>query len=342
MTVSFGIVGTGYMAAAILPSIRLGGARAYAVSSRDKARAENFASANGVAKTYGSAAEMFADPAVDAVYIASATACHAADAIAALEAGKHVLCEKPFAMNAAEGERVVAAAKASGKLFMEGLWTLLLPAYQRLCDVAREKSLGAPAHFAAAYGYPAPKEVRPRLYDKTDGGVLWDLGVYPASLALRLMGPAVSISSKVMRNADGVDTHFGAQLVHESGAVSQLSASFDGLMSNMATLACARGSATLAPPLFGAEEIVVETFEPGPPQLPGSGLKAKLKKNPLLRRVKRALGGGETLSYGADQYLPQMTHFLGLIASGKTESEVASHALSMQTVRLLDQIRAQG
>ncbi|MEZ5893075.1 MAG: Gfo/Idh/MocA family oxidoreductase [Parvularculaceae bacterium] len=339
MTLNFGIAGTGKMAAAMLPAIRLAGAEAFAVSSHDIERARAFAAAQGIARSFGSLAEMLREPAFDAVYIAGATGAHARDAIIALEAGKHVLCEKPFAMNADEGARVIGAAKASGKLFMEGLWTHFLPAYQRMHALMQERGVGAPKHLAAAYGYPATKALRPRLFDKTDGGVILDLGVYPVSLSLRLLGSVKSVDAQVARNEDGVDTHLAVQLVHDSGAVSQLGASFDALMSNAATLSCASGSITMPPPLFGAEAVIVEQFSPAAPGPAASGLKAALKKNPLLRKLKRAMGGGEHHPYGADQYLPQMLHFIGLIAAGKTESDVASHALSLDTLRVLDRIR---
>ncbi len=339
MTVKFGIAGTGFIAAAMLPSIRLAGAEAAAVSSRDKERARAFAAAHGVARSFEGLGEMLREPSIDAVYVASATRAHAADSIAALEAGKHVLCEKPFAMTAEEGARVIAAAKASGKFFMEGLWTLFLPAYERLYGLARDRTLGTPTHLTAAYGYPAPQALRPRLYDKPDGGVILDLGIYPAALALRLLGPVKNVDATIRRNADGVDTHMAAQLTHDNGAVSQLAASFDGLMSNAATLSFSDGAATLPAPLFGAEQVVVEAFTATEPAPAAGGVKAMLKKNPLLRRVKRALGGGEHHPYGADQYLPQMKHVLGLIAKGETESPVASHAFSMEALRLLDRIR---
>lgn len=344
MTVRFGVIGTGAMASAMLPAMRLSkDIDLVAVASGSDERARTFAETNGVRDVYGEPGVMFREQTIDAVYIANATGAHAETAIAALNAGKHVLCEKPFATSAAEGEQVIAAARASGRLFMEGLWTHFLPAYQRVHTLARENTAGAPKLLSAAYGYPTTPELRPRLFEKHDGGVLLDIAVYPISLALRLMGNVEDVSATVTRNTDGIDTDAAIQLRHANGGVSQLNASFDALTSNTAVLSCRRGSIAIPAPVFGAEQVVVERGEPRGPANDGaaSKLKAALKQAPILRKVKAALGGGEHHPYGRDQYLPQMMHFLSLIAAGKTESDIATHALSLDTLRILDRIREQ-
>ncbi|GJL90709.1 Gfo/Idh/MocA family protein [Hyphococcus sp.] len=343
MSVSIGIAGTGAIAAVMLPAIRLAGAELGGVSSRDGERARAFGAAHGIARTFEGLAAMLREETISVIYVASATGAHADDAVAALEAGKHVLCEKPFAMTAQEGERVLDAARASGMLFMEGLWTHFLPAYQRVQTIATKNVIGAPKHLSAAYGFPSSREMRPRLFDKADGGVILDLGVYPVSLALRLLGPVRSVTALVTRDDDNVDTHISAQLLHESGAISQIAASFDVLLSNEATLSCSAGAAKILAPLFGAERVAVDHYAPSQPSAPSSGVKAIIKQNPLARQLKGALGPRPELhAYGADQYLPQMRHFIGLIEAGKTESDVATHALSLETLRVLDRIREGG
>lgn len=343
MTVRFGMAGTGAMAAAMLPAFRQAeGADLVAVSSASEARAKTFAATHGIAKAYGGFDAMLADNEIDAVYIAGLTRDHAFASITALNAGKHVLCEKPFAMTAAEGEHVIAAAKSSGKLFMEGLWTHFLPAYARAHQLAQEKTLGPASHLTAAYGYPTSPVQRPRLFAREDGGVLLDIAVYPISLALRLFGAVDHLHAEVTRNEDGVDTHASLQMHHRSGAVSQLAASFDVLTANAATIACRKGQIRIPPPLFGAEEVVVESFSPGgDAHHKESPLKSALKQISILRQLKAALGGGgERHPYGANQYLPQMAHFVGLVETGSMESNVVSHELSLDVLRVLDRIRA--
>lgn len=345
MTLRFGVIGTGAMAAAMMPAFRLSrDVDVVAAASGSDARARAFAEAHDIRDVYGEAGVMFREQTIDAIYIANATGMHGDTAIAALEAGKHVLCEKPFALTAAAGEKVLAAARGSGKLFMEGLWTHFLPAYQRVHALVREAGVGEPKHLTAAYGYPTTPELRPRLFARDDGGVLLDIAVYPISLALRLMGPVADVMATVTRNAGGVDTDAAIQLRHENGGVSQLSASFDALTANRVVVSCRRGAITIPAPVFGAEQVMVEAGAPRGPaddERAPSKLKAALKQVPILRKVKAALGGGEHHPYGRDQYLPQMTHFLSLISAGKTESDIASHTLSLDTLRVLDRIRAQ-
>ena len=157
--ICFGIVGSGRMAALMMPAFRhADGVTVAAVCSSNAKRANAFATAHGIGAAYNSLETMFADEHIDAIYVANGTSDHAATAIAALEAGKHVLCEKPFAISADEGERVIAAARQSGKLFMEGLWTHFLPAYIRVADLIRARSVGEPVHLMTDFAYPATAE----------------------------------------------------------------------------------------------------------------------------------------------------------------------------------------
>ncbi|MHA7873654.1 MAG: Gfo/Idh/MocA family protein, partial [Hyphococcus sp.] len=311
MSLRFGFVGTGAMAEAMLAAVRHApDVRVSAVCSHAGARARAFAEAHGIDGAYDGLADMLASADINAVYVANRTRDHAAASIAALDAGKHVLCEKPFAIHGEEGAQVIAAAKASGRLFMEGLWTHFLPAYQRVKALADAQEVGAPKHLTAAYGYPSSPDARPRLFAPEDGGVVLDIAVYPLSLALRLLGDVGDLHADITRNTDGIDTHASLQLRHVNGAVSQLAASFDAMTSNTASLACAEGLISIPAPLFGAETVMVDRFATGAaPAGASSKLKAALKQNPLLRRAKAAIGGnGEHHPYGANQYLLQLEH----------------------------------
>ncbi len=341
MSVRFGMAGTGAMAVAMLPAFRHApGADLVAVSSSSNDRAQQFAATHSVAKSYGDFNAMLGDASIDAIYIANRTRDHASASIAALQAGKHVLCEKPFALSAEEGEKVIAAARGSGKVFMEGLWTHFLPAYRRVHGLIHNDEVGEAKHLVAGYGYPTSPEIRPRLFYKDDGGVLLDIAVYPISLALRLMGPVDGVDADIKRNSEGVDTHASLQLHHENSAISQLVASFDVLTANAATIGCSEGQISIPAPLFGAEQVVVERFNASLSASGSSkpGLKGALRQNPLLRRVKNALSGGEHHPYGANQYLPQMQHFTTLVEQQRLESDIATHALSIEVLRVIDRL----
>ena len=341
--VKFGIIGTGRMAAAMMPAFAASSAAAVtAICSQAEDRARAFADTHDIDHAYGDRRAFLDSDMFDAVYVANLNRFHAEAAIAALEAGKHVLCEKPFAMNAKEGERVIAAAHASGKLFMEGLWTLLLPSYKRVFEAVRSNEVGAPRLLSAAYGYPTTKEASQRLFEPEDGGVLLDLSVYPLSLALRMFGAIEELDVKVVRDPGGVDLEVVFHTTHANGARAQLAASFLGVMSNQAHIACERGLISIDAPLFGAETIRIAAHgnSAGAP----SGAKAKLisllKSNPIARKARAMVStGGEYHGYGANQYSPQLGHFLSLIERGSVESDIVRHDFSLSVIRAVDRIR---
>ena len=222
----FGVVGTGAMSATMMECLALDPrVSVEAVASADVARARAFAARFGIPRSCAGLGELLAQPEIDAVYIATATRDHAEHAIAALEAGKAVLCEKPFAIDAAQGARVAAAAAKSGKLFMEAQWTPALPAYRELLRLAREKALGDPVLLHSEFGIALDPDTHRRLFEGEGAGVLLDFAVYPIVLALQLMGPVRSVRSALTCNAAGVDVHASLQLVHADGGHSQLAAS---------------------------------------------------------------------------------------------------------------------
>ncbi len=126
--IRWGIVGPGSIAASFAEAMRMvDGGGVVAVGSRSAERAEAFARRFGIARHYGNYEDLVADADIDAVYVATPHSRHAADAILAVEAGKHVLCEKPFALNAAQVRDVVNAARAQNRFVMEAMWSRFLP-----------------------------------------------------------------------------------------------------------------------------------------------------------------------------------------------------------------------
>ncbi len=348
--VTFGIVGTGRMATqmmqsfAVLPDIRV-----QAVASRTSGRARQFADRFAIPKSYDDPAELFQDPGLDAVYIANAPGHHAADSIQALQAGKAVLCEKPFALTPEEGLAVLAAAEAAEKLFMEGLWTLALPAYRQLHTLVQSGDYGAPRLLSFEFGYPVRPDSHPGLFDPQSGGVLLDRGVYGLALALSLLGPAQSLTAGLCRDAQGTEVTAALQIAHTSGALSQIGVSLETLMQNAVSVACTGGMVGLAPPSIGAETVLSETTAPGElgaAVLDHPGLKTRLtaraRQMPMLRRLKDRLGGGPSRSfhdYGAEPYQAMLVHFIGCLEGGHRTSSLIPPALSQQVIDLVAQAK---
>ncbi len=174
------------------PLSRLPEARIAAIASRDRARAESAAAALGIPEAYGSYEELLADPGIDAVYIPLPNDLHAEWAIAALRAGKHVLCEKPMAMDAAQAASMAAAARSSGRLLMEAFMYKFHPQWRRAAEILSSGEIGSPRAIHAWFSYANadPKNIRNKA--ENGGGALYDIGCYAVSSA-RFIAAAAGI-----------------------------------------------------------------------------------------------------------------------------------------------------
>jgi predicted dehydrogenase len=177
-----------------------------AVASRSTERAAMFAENYGVPTTYSDYESLASDPVVEVVYVATPQSRHEADTIALLEAGKHVLCEKPFALNARQARRMVEVARAHGRFLMEGLWSRLLPAYRELVAIIGAGRIGEPLFVEADFGYRIPPG-RPHRLLQPDlgGGGLLDLGIYPLQLCSLVLGPPENVVADGRMGESGVD-----------------------------------------------------------------------------------------------------------------------------------------
>ncbi|MEM1410989.1 MAG: Gfo/Idh/MocA family oxidoreductase [Pseudomonadota bacterium] len=184
-TIRWGIVSTGRITHTFARDmVSVPGGTIQAVASRRQATAQDFAAQYGISDVHGSYEDLLANPAVDAVYIATPHTLHHDNACAALRAGKAVLCEKPLTVNRAEAESLVAVAEASGGYLMEALWTWFLPAIRQALAWVEAGRIGSLRHLKADFGYPLlPFDPDRREYDaQLGGGCLLEMGVYPVAL----------------------------------------------------------------------------------------------------------------------------------------------------------------
>ena len=350
--VRMGVVGTGRMAATMIgAAARIKSATVSGVASASGStdRARSIATAFGIDHAYGDPAPLFARNDIDLIYVATETHSHARVSVAALEAGKSVLCEKPFATSLREGQLVVDAARRSKALFVEAVWTMLLPAYRRAKEIVRSKEIGATTHLTASFGYPTSPSLNRGPTDAY-GGVLLDRAIYPISLAITLMGPVEYVDAAIIHGADEVDVEASLQLVHTSGGHSQLTASLSTLLSNEAVISGTGGSVTIEAPLLGSELITIRQVNSDPPSHPAGThsphqqLKEKLRAIPAFRRLHRQLAGGrrEHHHYGANQYLPLLEHVVELVSCRRTESHIVPLDLSVEVARVTDLARSLG
>lgn len=223
----WGILGTGKIARRFMQAaFYVPEAQVVAVGSRSQATANQFGAQFGVPKRYGSYDALLADPEVEIVYVATPHSLHAENTLAALQAGKHVLCEKPFTLNAAQAEQVIHAARASGKFVMEGMWTRCFPVVREIVRRLQAGELGEVRVVIADFGFRAPFDPASRLFaPELGGGALLDVGVYPVALAFMVLGAPKQTLSTATLGSTGVDELCSIVFTYENGAHALLSAS---------------------------------------------------------------------------------------------------------------------
>jgi predicted dehydrogenase len=243
----FGIIGTGFIARLFAADLKLlPNAQLCAVSSRSAETAKKFADEFGAKKHYCSRDEMLADESVDIVYVATPNHCHAPDSIAALNAGKAVLCEKPFALNSAELESIIAVAKSKNLFLMEALWTAFLPSFKKFIELARDGSIGEAKILQADFGFNSEFNPGSRLYDpKQGGGSIYDIGIYPLFVACLLFGEPEILQTIKIPSPTGTDVTALIQTRHKNDKVSMLASSFAVDLNTEANLYGTKGKLTL-------------------------------------------------------------------------------------------------
>lgn len=336
------VIGTGYIAHTLVAAIgHVPGLQVTGICSGNPERARSVASALGIATAYASLDDALVDANVDAVYIANATAEHAAVAIRALEAGKAVLSEKPFAVGTAEAEQVVAVARRTGRLFMEAVATPFLPAVHAALDEAASGRIGTVRHFSASFGYPTTPASHPGCYAAVGGGVLLDRAIYLVTLARLALGPVADTRAEIVRDGNGIDVDAALLLTHSGGATSQITASLSTMLGNTMTIAGDRGAVSVRAPLLSAEKMLVEHVAPPVRPVAMTSTRDRIKQSPVLRVLADVAKQRRTrvLSYGRSPYVHELLHFRDLYRAGAVESPVLPLDLSLDVMRVLDTAR---
>jgi predicted dehydrogenase len=227
-TVRIGILGAARIAPAaiIKPARNNAEAVVTAVAARDRSRADEFASKHGIPNVHDSYAALLADPAIDAIYNPLPNGLHAEWTIAALDAGKHVLCEKPFTANAREAEDVAAVATRAGLVVMEAFHYRYHPLARRMREIVESGELGEIRRVESALCFPLPKFSDIRYQYDLAGGATMDVGTYTVHTA-RLLGleePEVVSAQAKLRTPD-VDRAMRAELRFPSGHTGRITCS---------------------------------------------------------------------------------------------------------------------
>lgn len=319
----WGVIATGGIAAAVTRDLELlPDAELYAVSSRTQAAADAFAADYGFGRAYGDGdgrtgyQRLLADEAVDVVYVATPHAHHHEIALAALKAGKHVLCEKALTVNAREAGELVSLARAKGLFLMEAMWSRFLPSMQRAFEIAASGEIGDVKWVGADLGFPAPYSPTSRLWAPRDGGgALLDITVYPLLWALGTLGFPQTVSATGWVNDDGVDAQNALTLGYHHGAQAQLTSSLLAHGPRTATVAGSAGFLQAIGSINNPKELHVRVgFDDV--------------------RTERFDVVGRGYSY-------ELREVTRCIQHGLTESPVMPLEDSLDTMRLFDGVRAQ-
>ena len=313
---NWGILGPGGIAKAFAEDLkRLDGHSIAAVGSRTLSNAQSFANTFG-GTAYGSYEELVADPQVDAIYVATPHPAHKENVILALNAGKPVLCEKPFAVNAAEAQQMVDAAHKNGVALMEAMWARFLPHYAQVREIIQSGVLGKIHTIHADHGQRLADQNIPRLVEPSlAGGALLDLGIYPVSFAHMILGNPSKITSSAVLTDKGVDAQTSMIFDYASGAQAVLNTT---MIEQTPCRAVVAG-------LHGWLEID-RTFY-----------------NPASMRV--VLNDGATTEYPSS-YIghglrEQAEVFKQLVKSGQQQSQILNWQDTVDIMKTLDQVRSQ-
>ncbi|MCU1404040.1 MAG: gfo/Idh/MocA family oxidoreductase [Glaciihabitans sp.] len=268
--IGWGILGTGYIATLFTTDLRENGFTVAAVGSRSQKSADAFAAEHGIPVAHGSYDALLADPSVTAVYVSTPHPFHFEGAIAALNAGKHVLVEKAFTMNADQARQIVELAESRGLVVLEAMWTRWLPHMVRLRELIAEGTIGDVRTVLADHNQKLPSDPKHRINDPAlGGGALLDLGIYPISFAWDIFGKPSTISAISSATSTGVDRQTSVTLGYTDGQQAVLQFALDTAGPNSAVVLGTDGwieiAATWYAPtsflVYNADNVVIEGFD---------------------------------------------------------------------------------
>lgn len=314
--VGWGILATGGVAKLFTRDLVAHGHRIVAVGSRSAESAQTFAAEFGIPAAHASYDDLVADPAVDVVYVATPHTFHAANAVAALRNGKHVLIEKSFTLNASQARDVLRLAQQRNLLVVEAMWTRFLPHMQFVRDAASSGRIGNIIHLHADHTQRLSADPEHRLNNlELGGGALLDLGVYPVSLAHDILGIPTDIAARAVMRDTGVDAAVATIFHHGENAVSTTYSTSQARGANMAVVAGTDGRIEVGPNWLGPSPVTVLDTD-----------------NAVVERFEQPLSGRGM------QY--QAAEVERLLAAGKTSSDVITPDDSVAVMATLDEIRS--
>jgi D-xylose 1-dehydrogenase (NADP+, D-xylono-1,5-lactone-forming) len=228
MTLRLGLLSTADINRKLLGGVRAAeGVEAVAVASRDGARAEAYAAEHGIGRAHGSYEALLADPDVDAVYVPLPNSLHVSWSIRALQAGKHVLCEKPLTRRPEEAQAAFDAAETADRVLAEAFMWRHHEQARRLRDLLRDRVVGNLRLIRAAFSFDLKRSGDVRLQGSLDGGGLMDVGCYCVSAMRLLAGDPERVSGRQIAGGEDVDVRFAGTLTFSGGVLGAFDCGLD-------------------------------------------------------------------------------------------------------------------
>jgi predicted dehydrogenase len=228
-----------------------------AVGSRDARRAEDYAREKGLERAHGSYEALLADAEVDAVYVSLPNAEHVPWTVRALEAGKHVLCEKPLTRHPAQAEEAFDAAERTGRVLSEAFMWRHHPQTARLAALVRERAVGELRLVRATFAFALARAGDVRLDVALDGGSLMDVGCYCVSALRLLAGEPERVTGERVLGPGGVDVRFAGAARFPGAVLGLLDCGFDTAPRHEIEVVGSEGTLRVADPWFGREAVIV-------------------------------------------------------------------------------------
>jgi len=356
--IRWGIMGTGLIAKLFAHDLNsLPGAELLAVGSRKIETAQEFARQYKVPRIYKSYEDLVRDKEIEIVYIATPNYRHKQDCILALEAGKHILCEKPFTINAREAREVIQLARKKKLFCMEGMWMRFFPLIQKVKSLIKEGEIGEIKMLTADFGSNIEFSPNSRFFNlEVGGGALLDRGVYTLSLAYFLLGAPSQIVSQAIMGKTKVDEQTSMILKYSHGQLANLSASICSATPNEATIVGSLKTIKIHSRFFCPTKISITDSpvdkEPPEPSKLKTAIRDFLKKYPVffntLRRLKSCISilrpkttikiKKSANCYG---FSYEAEEAMNCIRSAKQESDIMPLEETLSIMETMDKIRHQ-
>ncbi len=317
----WGIIGTGKIANRFASALNNISAEAelYAIGSRSRNKAEDFAARYNAEKAYEGYSRLMADPGIDIVYIGTPGKCHHDDVVMALNAGKHVLCEKTLTSNATEAEDLISLAREKNLFLMEAMWTRFFPLHVRIRELTENGAIGDVRGLVANFSATAPgsSSDKNRFWDVDMGAsALLDIGAYGVSFASSLFGKPEEISGTAYMGSAGFDYQNSCSIRYSGGRIATI-------MSSQVS--------------YDVKECVVF----------GTGGKIEIEDpwyKPVAMTVTQAGKEAQRLEFPLNRfngYEYEIREVMSRIEKGEKESPVMPLDETLQVIRTMDELRAQ-